>query len=102
MEKNLLSANDQLTLSVKQPMRVTSGSVNMPVMNIDPVTGVPSLGINSVSLAPTGKEMDCKVSYVAPMKKNQNFSFVAGYMKDAMNMTGNNYANVAANWVVRF
>ena len=101
-EKNLLSENDQLTFSVKQPMRVTSGSVNMAVINIDAVTGVASSGITGVSLAPGGKETDYKVSYAAPLTKNQSINFVASYMKDALNMSGNNYANVAANWVVRF
>lgn len=102
MAKNILTATDKFTASVKQPMRVTSGSVNMAVTNIDPVTGVPSLGLNNVSLAPAGKEIDFKVSYNAPLSKTQSLSLSAGYMKDAMNMAGNTFSNVGASWAVRF
>ena len=102
MGKNLFVKADKLTVSVKQPLRVTSGAVNVAVTNIDPVTGVPTTGVESVSLAPSGREIDCKVSYNTALSKTQNLGLVAGYMRDALNMEGNNYSTVGMNWSVKF
>ena len=102
MTQNLYKANDKLMLSIKQPLRVASGAVNMAVTNIDPVTGIPTTGIETVSLAPSGRELDYKLAYVTPLSKTQRLSLEAGYQKDALNIAGYNQATVGMSWSYRF
>ncbi|MBF0460848.1 MAG: S8 family peptidase [Magnetococcales bacterium] len=100
--QNVFNQNDQFTATLKQPLRVTAGSVNMAMTHIDPVTGVPSTGLQSVSLVPTGREMDYQLSYDTPLSKTQKISLQAGYVQDAQNMAGNNAATIGMNWSVTF
>jgi hypothetical protein len=100
--KNMLMTADKLTATVKQPLRVTSGVANLTTTTINPITGVATVGVEGISMAPNGREMDYRVSYDTPLTKTQNVSLVASYMKDAMNMAGNNYATIGANWQMKF
>ena len=102
MSKDLFRAEDKLMLSVKQPLRVTSGSANLAMTNIDPVTGVPTTGVQSISLVPEGREIDYKVAYDTPLSKTRKLGLDAGYMRDALNMAGNNHATIGMNWSVKF
>ena len=102
MGKGVFRADDKLMVSVKQPLRVTSGSVNLAVTNIDPVTGVPTLGMQSVSLAPEARETDYRIAYNAPLSKTQKLGLEASYLKDALNMAGNHHATAGLNWAVMF
>jgi hypothetical protein len=100
--RNLLAKADRLTVSLKQPLRVTSGTVDLTVTNIDPVTGVPSVGIERVSLAPSGREVDYTLSYATSLSKTQKLAFQAGYVKDSLNITGNNSSSVGMIWSSKF
>lgn len=100
--KNMLTSSDKFTATVKQPLRVTSGVANLTTTTINPVTGVATVGVEGISMAPNGREIDYSASYDTPLSKTQNISLVASYMKDAMNMAGNNYTSVGANWQMKF
>jgi hypothetical protein len=100
--RNLFAKADRLTVSLKQPLRVTSGAVNLAVTNIDPLTGIPSVGVERVSLAPSGREIDYMLSYDAPLSKFQKLSLQAGYVKDSLNMAGNNSTSVGMIWSSKF
>jgi hypothetical protein len=100
--KTLFRANDKLTVSMKQPLRVNSGTANIAVTTIDPITGIPSIGIESVSLVPSGRESDYKVSYSTPLSKTRKMSLEAGYVKDASNIAGNSHATVGIIYSMDF
>lgn len=101
MSKNLFRDNDRMTLSIKQPLRATSGklAVVMPSVNED---GTPRYVTEWASLVPTGREVAYALSYDRPLGKSGTLSFQMGYRKDALNISGNNDAKVGAAWSVKF
>jgi hypothetical protein len=99
---NAYTAEDKLTVSFKMPMAVTSGSVNMAQTMIDPVTGVPSVVNQAVSLAPSGREMDLMVGYTMPLSKTQKLGLSAGYTANLLNEAGTNVAKAGVTWNVKF
>jgi hypothetical protein len=100
--RNLLGKADRLMLSLKQPLRVSAGAVNMAVTVIDAETGVPSLGVESVSLVPSGRERDFKIAYDTPIARNQKLGIQLGYVRDGLNMAGNNSSFAGMNWSAAF
>ncbi len=100
--QDLFNPADKLSASVKQPLRVTEGSASLAMTQIDPVTGVPSIGFQSVSLVPTGRERDYTLSYDTPISRSQKINLQAGYMEDAQNIAGNRAATIGMNWSMIF
>ena len=96
MSRNLALADDRLTLSVKQPLRVSAGQVGVLTPSVDD-QGLARYTTTWASLVPTGREIDYKLSYTAPLGKVRSLSFSAGYQRDALNVSGNNVA--VAGWV---
>lgn len=100
--RELFADDDKLTLTLKQPLRVASGSIGLVVTNIDSVTGEPSLGVERIGITPSGRELNCKLAYVAHVADQQTFSLEAAYIKDRMNVAGSNAAAIGVNWTRRF
>jgi hypothetical protein len=82
---SIFNQNDQLTISIDQPLRVESGKLNLNV----PVyrTKQKSVIFNSLSfgLRPSGREVNSKINYSTAFKK-MNFDFAFGYKADPYHM----------------
>lgn len=102
MTKNLMVMEDRLTLSVKQPLRVESGSVMMVTPTVDVTTGVAKFNREMVGLRPDAREIDLTASYFTPIGKTQSLSLNVGYMKDAYNISGNHNAIISGSWMLNF
>lgn len=101
LHKDAALKGDLLTLSVKQPMRVSSGQVGVLTSSVDE-DGLPHYTTEWASLSPTGREIDYKFAYTAPVGKQQSFSLHATWQKDALNISGNNVAAVGVSLSRKF
>jgi hypothetical protein len=101
LSRHFLHRDDQLAVSLKQPLRVVSGSVGVITPNIDEA-GVAHYSAESVSLVPTGRELDFKLAYDAQLRKNQTLSLQATARKDFTNYAGSQDASVGAIWNSKF
>ena len=85
----IFESNDQLTISVDQPLRVESGMLNLDV----PVyrTKQKDVIFNSLSfgLSPSGREVNSKINYATGFKKI-NLDFAFGYRADPFHMKNMN------------
>ena len=85
IQTSIFNQNDQLTISIDQPLRVESGKLNLDV----PVyrTKQKSVIFNSLSfgLRPSGREVNSKINYSTAFKK-MNFDFAIGYKADPYHM----------------
>lgn len=101
LSKQLLNTSDQLTLTIKQPLRVTSGSMDMRLAGVDDL-GQAVYHTEKVSLIPDGRELDFKLAYDTPLAGKQNLSVQAMYRQDAFHMRGVNELTVGGMWNTRF
>lgn len=99
---DLWRSQDRLGLTVRQPLRVVSGSAQIATTSVDEQTGVPSTGYEAVSLAPDGRETDFILSYVTPLKKAGQLGLQAGYIHDYQNRAGVNVPTLGVTWSSRF
>lgn len=100
-KKNLFEKEDQLTLSVVQPMRVSAGSAGVVMSSVDDL-GYEVRRVDWVPLAPSGRELDYKLGYTASLGLNKTLSANAEYRKDAMNIAGNSAYGVGASFKLKF
>jgi hypothetical protein len=101
LSRNLFSAADNLVVSVKQPLRVVAGQAGLVTPSLDD-RGVAHFNTEWTSLAPSGRELDFKLAYDAPVGKLQTLSLQASYRKDVLNVAGSNDASVGMSWAKRF
>ena len=101
MSNNLIAKNDQLILSFKQPLRVTSGQAGILTSTVDNL-GYAVTTTEMLSLVPDGHETDYKISYDTPVGSNKSLSLQAGYRQDVMNIAGTDDASVGMTWKMKF
>lgn len=101
MSRNLLKESDKLMISAKQPLSVVSGQAAIIMPSIDE-QGIAHFNMEWTSIVSDGREMDYKLSYDTPLRKNQALSFAAGYRKDIQNIAGSNEASLGMAWSMRF
>jgi hypothetical protein len=101
-QSDLFDRNDNLTFSVKSPLRVVSGTTKMFVTEPDPETGIPVSRFDAVSLTPDGHQVDMKFGYSAMVSKTSNMNFSTGYTMDDNNVRGAKSYNVAFVWNKKF
>jgi hypothetical protein len=101
MSLNLLRSDDRMLVSVKRPLRVTSGRVGVASSTVDEL-GIAQLGTEWTSLVPNGRETDVTLSYDMPLARDGTLFLQAAYRRDAMNMQGVDDARVGATWVRKF
>ena len=80
---------DSLSISVRQPLRVTSGEAQLAVTSVDS-QGYPTTVFTPVSLAPSGHETDATVAYAAPVTDRASLKGAVSYRSDANNQAGLN------------
>lgn len=101
LSKHLVNQDDRLAISLKQPLRVVSGKAAVIVPGIDE-DGVAHYSRELVSLAPSGREINFKMAYDAPISKTQSLSLQLGARRDVMNVAGSNDAGIGATWSAKF
>jgi hypothetical protein len=87
VQANAFRDGDRLTLSVKKPLRVVSGSVQMAVTSVDD-QGYPTTSLMRANLKPNGNETDMGVGYAATFKRGLNLTTGLVYRSDAYNVKG--------------
>lgn len=97
LQQNLWKADDQLLASVKQPLRISSGSAALLTAGVD-AEGYAVYDKSWSSLRPDGREIDCTLAYRMPTGKTGNLTMQAVYQKDALNIAGNNNALLGMIW----
>jgi hypothetical protein len=95
LSKQLLSKDDKLAISLKQPLRVVAGQVGVIVPSIGE-DGVAHYATEMASLVPDGREVDFKIAYDTPLRKNQALSLQVTARKDVLNVVGSRDASVGA------
>jgi subtilisin family serine protease len=78
---------DRLTLSIRKPLRVVSGSVQLAVTNVDD-QGYPTTSLVRANLKPNGSETDIGVGYAATFRHGLNLTTGLAYRSDAYNVKG--------------
>jgi hypothetical protein len=87
VQGGVLRAGDDVTLSVRQPLRVVSGEAQLAVTGVDAL-GYPVTSFAPVSLAPDGRETDVALGYAAPAGPRMSFRGAVAYRADADNIAG--------------
>lgn len=98
---NLFARKDNLTLSFKEPLRVTSGTVGVLASGVA-ADGTPTFTTQYASLVPDGHEQDISVGYTATLGKASMAGFNLTSSKDALNIAGNRINTAMVNWVHTF
>lgn len=80
---------DKLAFSVAQPMKVTSGSMNMALPTVDMESGQGGFNLSSINLASGYAETDFEVGYMTPVLKASTLRFIAAYKQNQNNEPGN-------------
>lgn len=96
-QQNLWRADDQLLASVKQPLRISSGSAALITAGVD-AQGYAVYDRSWSSLTPDGREIDYTLAYRMPTGKTGNLTLQAVYQQDALNIAGNNNAMLGMLW----
>jgi len=99
--KEVYTKDDKITLTFKMPMQVTSGSTTMALTKIDRLTGVPSIVLQQVNLAPQAREMDFGVGYALPIAKNQKLALSAGYLMNYGGDAGTRMLKAGFTWSIK-
>jgi hypothetical protein len=97
LQQNLWRADDQFTASIKQPLRISSGSAALITASVNE-KGYPVMQKNWSSLTPDAREIDVTFSYRMPTSKLGNLTAQVAYQKDAQNIAGNNNALLGLVW----
>lgn len=101
LSSDLAAHGDKLSVSLKQPMRVASGTVNLVMPGVA-ADGTPVYTTQTASLAPSGRELDAQLSYDTPLSKGQTLGFNLGVIKDAQNIAGNKNEFIGSTWTMKF
>ncbi len=101
LQQNIWKANDQLAASIKQPLRLSSGSAAITTASVD-AQGFAVYENSWASLVPDGREIDLTVNYRMPTNKTDTLTLQAAYQKEALNIAGSNNAQLGLIWNKRF
>lgn len=101
MQQNLWKNNDQLVASIKQPLRVSSGSAAILSAHVDE-QGYAVYDKSWSSLTPDGREINLTLSYRVPTRKTDTLAVQALYQKDALNISGYDSAQLGVIWNAAF
>ncbi|MEQ1705528.1 MAG: S8 family serine peptidase [Rickettsiales bacterium] len=87
VQRDTVKPGDSLSLSVRAPLRVTSGSAAVAVSSVDE-NGVASTTNQRASLRPTGSELGFTLGYQAPVNDKVSVNFNLNSRRDADNIKG--------------
>lgn len=101
LSKNVFEKEDQLAFSIKQPLRVVSGSAAMIISGVNE-EGVATYQTESLGLKPDGREIDYILSYETPIANNQALGLQAAFRKDLQNISGEHDIAVGLTYQYNF
>lgn len=87
LQDDVFRPGDHLSLSVRKPLRVTSGTAEIAVAGVDQ-DGYPVVSASRVSLKPDGNETDFAMAYATTLKTGGDLSAGLDYRADADNVRG--------------
>jgi hypothetical protein len=85
--QDLMGPDDRLTLSLRMPLRVYSGSAMMATTSVDS-NGYPITTQQRIDLTPSGSETDFSISYQAPLDGNVSWNASLDYRHNADHVAG--------------
>ncbi len=94
-------AQDQLTLTIKQPLRLNSGSIDLWLASVDS-QGQALYHNEKISLVPSGRALDFRLAYDTPLSAKQTLSVHALYRQDVQHVQGMHDASLGALWRMQF
>jgi hypothetical protein len=100
IQSDTFQDGDHLTLSVRKPLKVISGSAELAVTNVDS-QGEPTTTLVRTSLRPSGDETDLSLGYGAQLKGGLNLTAGLAYREDAYNIRGLGDANARLSLSLR-
>ena len=87
IKADALRAGDLLTLSVRRPLRVTSGTADLVLTTVD-ADGLPVTRYTRVDLAPSGEETDIAARYATPVRRGLSLNGEVEVRSNARNTQG--------------
>jgi subtilisin family serine protease len=101
VQSDALREGDHITLSIRKPLKVISGTAELAVTNVDD-QGYPTTSLVKTSLRPDGDETDVSLGYGAALSHRVNFTAGLTYRSDAYNVRGVDDVNARLSFSVRF
>jgi hypothetical protein len=101
VQRDALKNGDNLSLSVRQPLRVFSGSASIATATVNG-EGNPVITTQKASLVPTGKELDFSVGYAVPVDENISWNVSFDARKDINNVAGANDVGILVRTKLAF
>lgn len=99
--KSVFGKEDQFSLTLKQPLRLSSGDADIVLSSVDSL-GLPVYRTEKVSLVPEGREIDLRLGYDTPLSKQQSLVLQAIYRHDVQHVQGVNDLNIGGMWAMKF
>ena len=101
VQREAITKGDNLTFSVRSPLRVISGSASVTTNSVD-ADGNPIINSQRVGLTPDGTEVDFAVGYAVPMDDNMSWNVSMDVRRDVGNIRGSNDADALAGFKLTF
>ncbi len=101
VQADALRAGDTLSVSVRKPLRVTSGVANLAVTTVDS-EGYATTGFTPVGLTPNGNETDLDLAYGATFGDALRLTGEVDLRSDAQNVRGQNGVAFKLSGALRF
>ena len=89
-KENIFNNNDSLSISLSQPNRIESGSMNFKIQNLADEHGNISHHLKKINLEPSGRQIDLGVNYIKKLNDNAIFGIKNVFSKDYRHYKDNN------------
>lgn len=101
VQHGTLKPGDNLSFSVRSPLRVFSGSASLVTSSVD-ANGIPTTASQRIGLAPDGHEINFAIGYSAPVDDHVSWNISVGARRDADNIRGYNDADILVGTKITF
>lgn len=95
------TSGDRFGMSLIQPLRVVSGEAALLTVDVD-ADGLPAYGRRWISLVPSGREIDLRLAYELPLRRQANLNLQLVARRDVGHIAGNRDASIGVAWQRRF
>ena len=73
LKKNIFDADDSLLISLSQPNRIETGSMNFKIQDLADRYGNINHNLKKINLEPSGRQIDFGINYIKKLNDNTNF-----------------------------
>jgi subtilisin family serine protease len=98
----LIDDRDTLAISLSQPLRIASGSVHLLADKAYDENGVMQMQSETISLTPSGRELDIQIEYRLAAGRSGVFSTFAYHAIDAGHFAGREESGAGLKYRIRF